>query len=362
MSTLTESPRSTFDDEVAAAFAERYVGILNDASIALLTSLGHRTGLFDLLSHHPHSGSRELAAIAGLHERYVREWLAGMVVGGIVDYEPHDGTYTLPAEHAAVLTSAAGPDNLAQLMQYVAMMGEIEEKIVACFHRGGGLTYDDYPNFHKVMAEESAKTNDASLLDVILPLVDGLPDRLAAGIDVADIGCGSGHALNLMARAYPNSRFTGYDFSAPAIAAAREEADRWGLDNVRFEVRDVTTLDVEAGFDAITAFDAIHDQARPGVVLSHIRRALRPGGVFLMVDIRAASRVEDNTDLPWASFIYAISLYHCMTVSLGQGGDGLGTAWGRELAVRMLDEAGFRDLRVKEIDTDPFNLYYVARR
>lgn len=362
MSTLTQSPRSAFDDEVAAAFADRYVGILNDASIALLTSVGHRTGLFDLLSAHPRHTSRELAAVAGLDERYVREWLAGMVVGGIVDYEPDDATYALPAEHASVLTSAAGPDNIAQVMQYIAMMGEIEEKIVDRFRQGGGLSYADYPRFHKVMAEESAKVNDASLIDGILPLVDGLPQRLAEGIDVADIGCGSGHAINLMAHAYPNSRFTGYDFSAEVIEAAREEARRWGLDNVRFEVQDVTNLDAVAAFDAITAFDAIHDQARPGLVLSHIRRALRPDGVFLMVDIRAATRVEDNTELPWASFIYAVSLYHCMTVSLGQGGDGLGTAWGRELAVRMLDEAGFRDVQVNEVETDPFNLYYVARR
>jgi len=357
----SSAPQAPVADPTAvAAFAERCVGFVNQGAIALLISVGHQAGLFELMVRHPGSTSHQLADAGHLHERYVREWLGGMVTAGIVRYDPDTRTHVLPPEHAAVLTEAAGPDNMAPLMQYIGVMGQVEPRIVERFHHGGGLSYADYPDFHRIMAQESAVVNDASLVDGILPLVDGLPDRLEAGIDVADIGCGSGHAINLMAAAYPASRFTGYDFSADAIATARREAAAWGLSNARFEVLDVTALDVAGGFDAVTAFDAIHDQAHPARVLRNIHRALRPGGVFLMVDIRAESQVEDNVRLPWASYLYAISMFHCMSVSLGLGGDGLGTVWGRQVAERMVSAAGFTSIEAKDIEADPFNTYYVA--
>ena len=156
------------------------------------------------------------------------------------------------------------------------------------------------------MAEDSAQVQNFALVDAILPLVDGLPERLRAGIDVADVGCGQGHALNLMARAFPGSRFTGYDFSEEAITAARAEAAAWGLANAWFELRDVTVLALEKAYDFVTAFDAIHDQAHPAQVLAGISRALRPGGAFLMVDIRASSNLEDNLGHPMAPFLYTV--------------------------------------------------------
>ncbi|HRO29020.1 MULTISPECIES: class I SAM-dependent methyltransferase [Micrococcaceae] len=360
--TASAPPVPEADPAAVAAFAERCVGFMNQGAIALLISVGHQAGLFELMVRHPGSTSQQLADTGHLDERYVREWLAGMVTAGIVRYHPDTRTHVLPPEHAAVLTESAGPDNMAHLMQYIGVMGRVEQPIVERFHHGGGLSYADYPDFHRIMAQESAAVNDASLIDGILPLVEGLPERLEAGIDVADIGCGSGHAINLMAAAYPGSRFTGYDFSADAIATARREAAEWGLDNARFEVLDVAALDVAEGFDAITAFDAIHDQAHPARVLGNIHRALRPGGVFLMVDIRAESQVEDNLSLPWASYLYAISMFHCMSVSLGLGGDGLGTVWGRQVAERMVSEAGFTTVEAKDIATDPFNTYYVASK
>mgnify|MGYP006192016341 CR=1 FL=1 len=146
-----------------------------------------------------------------------------------------------------------------------------------------------------------------------------------------------------------------------ASAVARAEASEWGLTNATFEVRDVAELDQQATYDVVTAFDAIHDQAFPDRVLAGIAAALRPGGIFLMVDIKANSGVENNLTLPWASYLYTISLMHCMTVSLAAGGAGLGTVWGRQTAVRMLEEAGLVDVDVKEIRTDPFNYFYVSR-
>jgi SAM-dependent methyltransferase len=146
------------------------------------------------------------------------------------------------------------------------------------------------------------------------------------------------------------------------VAVGRAEGDRLGLTNTSFVQHDVATLDIADAYDVITAFDAIHDQAHPAQVLANIYRALRPGGVFLMVDIKASSRVEDNIGVPFAPYIYTASTMHCMSVSLGLDGDGLGTAWGRQLATSMLADAGFGDVQVREIESDPINFYYVARK
>jgi ubiquinone/menaquinone biosynthesis C-methylase UbiE len=212
------------------------------------------------------------------------------------------------------------------------------------------------------MAEQSGEVFDAALVNTVLPLVDGLPDRLRAGADVADIGCGSGHAINVMASAFPASRFTGIDFSDEGLATGRAEASRLGLKNATFIARDVAAHDTSDAFDVVTAFDAIHDQAQPTRVLENIYRALRPGGVLLMVDIKASSNVEDNRGAPLATYKYTVSTMHCMSVSLGLDGAGLGTVWGRQLAESMLADAGFGDVTVSEIETDPFNYYYVARK
>jgi len=185
---------------------------------------------------------------------------------------------------------------------------------------------------------------------------------LERGADVLDVGCGSGRAVNRMAWTYPASRFVGYDVSAEAIAAARAEAGERGLCNVRFEVRDVADLTSRDAFDLVTAFDAIHDQARPEAVLASIARALRPDGVFLMQDIGGSSRVEQDARHPLGAFLYTVSCLHCMTVSLAAGGAGLGAMWGSETARRMLDEAGFGKVEVKTLPHDLLNFYYVARR
>jgi SAM-dependent methyltransferase len=309
----------------------------------------------------PPSSSAQIAAAAGLDERYVREWLGGATAARVVDYEPGAATYVLPPERAAVLTRAAGPDNLARVAQFIPLLGEVEQQILDCFRNGGGLSYSAYPRFHAIMAEQSGEVFDAALVDVVLPLAEGLPERLTAGADVADIGCGSGHAINVMAQAFPASRFTGIDFSDEGLSTARDEVSRLGLANAQFLAADVGNLDMTDAYDVITAFDAIHDQAQPARVLANIRRALRPGGVLLMVDIKASSRVEDNIGAPMAPYLYTVSTMHCMSVSLGLDGAGLGTCWGRQLATTMLADAGFTDVDVREIESDPLNYYYICR-
>lgn len=343
------------------AFGSRLIGILNDAGLALMLSVGHRTGLFDVMATLPPASAATIAAAAGLNERYVREWLGAMTVGDIVAHDPAAGTYHLSAEHAAMLTRAASPNNLAAFMQYPAVLGQVEDRIVRCFRAGGGVPYSEFARFHEVMAEDSGQTIVAALFEHVLPLVPGLVEKLERGIDVLDLGCGRGIALAALARRFPRSRFVGVDFSAEAIAWAREQVEQDGLGNLRYEVRDAATLEYSAAFDFIATFDAIHDQARPDLVLANIARALRPGGVYLMQDIHASSSHDGDRAHPAGAFLYTISTMHCMTVSLAAGGLGLGTMWGRETARRMLTAAGFRHIRIERLAHDFQNDYYIVQ-
>jgi SAM-dependent methyltransferase len=350
------------NQQKAEAFAGRMIGALNEGAIAVMTSIGHRTGLFDAMSGLPYSTSGEIASAARLNERYVREWLGAMAVGGIVEHDPEAGTYHLPPEHAAFLTRAASSENLAVTTQFISLMGAVEDKIVEVFRHGGGVPYSAFPRFHEVIAEDSGQTVVAALFDHILPLVPGLTERLEAGIEVLDIGSGSGRALNLMARAFPNSHFTGYDISEEGVLRAITEAKRHGTTNVRFEVKDAATLDETARYDLITTFDAVHDQAKPAAVLEGIARALKDDGVYLMQDIAGSSHVHNNLDHPLGPFLYTISTMHCTTVSLAQGGEGLGTMWGQEKATQMLAEAGFGSVEARRLDHDIANTYYIVRK
>lgn len=327
-----------------------------------MISIGNQTGLFDTMAVLGPATSEAIARDARLHERYVREWLGVLVTGGVVKYEPTSHTYHLPPEHAACLTRAAGIDNLASIAQFIAMMADAEQQVIECFREGGGVPYSEYTRFHRLMREESAQTFDATLIDVALPLVPGLVDELSAGIEVVDIGCGAGHAINLMAKAFPVSRFVGYDISEEAVNAGKEEAHEWGLTNVTFEMRDAASLGVRETFDLATTFDAVHDQAHPAAVLRGIYEALKPGGVYFCIDVAASSNLEENLEHPLGPFIYAVSTMHCMTVSLAYDGDGLGTAWGEQKAVEMITTAGFTDLKVKKVDGDILNNYYIAHK
>jgi SAM-dependent methyltransferase len=356
------STTSELDPAKAEAFAGKVIGTLNGAMVGLMMSVGHRTGLFDTMAGLPPSTSDQVAAAAGLDERYVREWLNAMTVDGIVDYAAADKTYLLPAEHAMSLTRAAGPGNLANMFQFESLMGGVEDDIVECFRHGGGVPYSRFPKFQDLMGEMSSQVHDAALFDSTLPLVDGITGRLEAGIDVVDIGCGEGHAVNLMAKRFPNSRFTGWDFSEDAIASASKEAADLGVQNATFEVKDAATIDGSRQFDFITVFDAIHDQAQPARVLQGISDALRPDGVFLCVDIAGSSHLEDNLEHPMAPMLYSISTFHCMTVSLALDGAGLGTMWGEQKANEMLADAGFTNVETKKIPEDILNVYYVARK
>lgn len=351
---------TSFDSGKAQAFAGRMMGLLNEAFLGVLVSIGHQTRLFDVVAGMGAATSAQIADAAGLNERYVREWLGGMVVGRILSYDSQAKTYRLPAEHAAFVTRAAGADNLAFFTQYIRLIGNVEQGVIESFRHGGGVGYDKYPDFQRLQGEESARLFDTALIGAMLPLAEGLVDRLRAGIDAVDIGTGQGHAVNLMAREFPASSFLGLDFSQEGVEAARAQASEWGLCNARFECADLAT-ELPGEFDLVTAFDVVHDLAKPRVVLGNIARALRPGGTFLMMDIAGSSRLEENLDHPIGPLLYGASCLHCMTVSLAQGGEGLGTMWGEQTAREYLDQAGFASIEIKHLEGDPMHAFYVAR-
>jgi len=361
----TNQSETAMDATKAEAFAERVLTALNNGSLCLMLSIGHRTGLFDTMQGLPPSSAADISAKASLNERYVREWLGAMVTSGVVEVDSTSTLYRLPDEHAASLTRAAHADNMTVFAQYISVLGAVEDDIIACFEKGGGVPYERFDRFHAVMAEDSGQSVLSSLESHVLPLVPGLADRLKAGIVVLDVGCGSGRIINQLAKHFPQSRFEGYDISDEAISRARQEASNRGLQNVEFTLRDVTDLDDSAGvesYDFITTFDAVHDQAQPLNVLKGIHRALKPDGVYLMQDIRASSHVSNNIDHPIGTFLYTISTMHCMTVSLAQGGEGLGAMWGEEKAYEYLKKAGFSHIETRHLKHDIQNNWYVIRK
>ncbi len=360
---ILETPAASAGPELTAAFEERFIKALNEGSMLMLVSLGHRSGLLNCMADGVGRTSAALAERAGLDERYVREWLGGMSVAGVVRHDPVALTYTLPPEHASLL-SEHGDANLAVFAQYLPLLGQVEDDVLQCFRVGGGVPYSRFKRFHEVMAEDSGQTVLPALFDAILPLAPGLTGRLQTGIDAVDLGCGRGRALLQLAERYPASRFVGYDLSAPAIDWARQAATALGLTNLRFEVRDLGDYDRTAepgNFDLALTFDAIHDQANPLALLTGIRRSLRPGGVYLAQDIHASSHHHGDRDPPLGTLLYTVSTMHCMTVSLAQGGEGLGAMWGRERARDYFKRAGFEHIDVHQLPHDVQNDYWVLR-
>jgi SAM-dependent methyltransferase len=285
-----------------------------------------------------------------------------MATGGIVTYDPATGAYTLPPEHAICLTGDR-VENLAAMAWLCVVLGRHVPAVADAFRAGSGVPYADYlPELHDVMEAVWGPGYDHLLVDHVLPLAPGLPERLRAGARVADVCCGTGRAVMTLAAAFPDSRFVGFDLDATAIARARDRAADLRLANAAFEVCDAAALPAGQPFDAVLVFNAIHDQAAPARVLRRMHDALIPGGTVLMNEPALSARLEDNLDDPMAPFVYAVSTLHCLTVSLAAGGAGLGTAWGWQVACDMLAEAGFADVARHDTPGEPGNAVFVARR
>lgn len=354
-----------FDSKRAENFAGSLLDMLNKTALSFMISIGHRSGLFDVMREMDFATLEEIAGRAKLNSRYVKEWLGALVTGGIIGYDPATKKYKLPAEHAAFLTRKAGADNIGVFMQYSAVMGEVEDDILKCFREGGGVPYSKFHRFHEVMAEDSGQSVLSTLESHIIPLVPGLDEKFKKGIKMLDVGCGSGRIINKLAALYPQSHFTGMDLSQEAVTRAKEEASTASLRNVEFVVRDLSDFNETAPveqFDLITTFDAIHDQGKPLNVLKGIQKALKRDGVYLMQDISGTSHLEEDIKHPIGPFLYTISCMHCMTVSLAQDGEGLGAMWGEELTRDYLKRAGFNSIQTNKLAHDIQNNWYVVKK
>ncbi len=354
-------------------FSEKMTKILNYGALNLAMGLGYRTRLFDVMDTFktPRSAA-DIAEAAGLDNRYVREWLGIMVTGEIIELSRDaDGTdlFSLPPEHADLLTRRAGNANLGVYTQEIPLLTQCAMKaVLAGFSTGQGVSYDHYPEFQQFMTQLADAKHRQVLVDTFLPSVDKgrIVEQMRDGIHVCDLGCAEGVALILMAEAFPQSTFVGIDFSQEVIQTATDRAIDQGLNNIAFHCLDAADPETwqrfAATFDYITAFDAVHDQNRPQKALEGVYAMLKPGGAFSMVDIAADSSLAENTSHPMGPFLYTVSLMHCMPVGLADNGRGLGMMWGRQLAVDMLQAAGFADIRVAPIPEDSFNLHFFCRK
>jgi len=290
----------------------------------------------------------------------------------VVALHPEDNgedRFSLPREHADLITRRAGSANLGVYTQEIPLLTRCAmDEVLAGFRTGQGVGYGSYPRFQQFMGQLADAKHRDVLVGTFLPSVDNgaVVRAMEAGIRVCDLGCAEGVALTLMAAAFPQSTFVGLDISEEALEAARAAADAQGLNNISFVNQDAAAIGeaygLAGGFDYVTAFDAIHDQTRPLAALRGVHALLKPGGAFSMVDIAAGSRLADNRDHPMGPFLYTVSLMHCMPVGLVDGGTGLGMMWGREKAVAMLQEAGFEQVTVAVIPEDAFNLHFFCRK
>jgi SAM-dependent methyltransferase len=346
-----------FDPAKAEAFAGQMIGILQGGLLSHLIDIGHRTGLFLAAAGGPGT-SAEIAERAGLQERYVREWLSAMATARIVTYDPATASFVLPPEHAALLV---GEGSMAPIAGTNTVLAKFVPELARVFRDGGGIPYADYcPEFSEAMDAMGRGVFDRFLIDHYLPAAPGLSDRLAAGARVADVACGSGHALVVLARSFPASTFVGYDLDEGALERGRLEAAADGLTNVTFEVGDVAELAVDEPFDVVFVFDALHDQVDPARVLERVRQAIADDGIFFLREPRVADSLEANLDNPMAPVVYSVSTMHCLTVSLAHGGAGIGTAFGEQHARRLLTEAGFDDPTIHPAPGEPFDAVYVT--
>ena len=349
----------TVDQERVKAAAAGLLGIYTGSILTQLIELGTTTGLLEATV--AGGTSKEISRRAGLQERYVREWLGGMTTGGLVSYDAESGSYTLPAEHALLLTKGS-PRSLAPLSGLLDGLVRHLPAITECFQRGGGVPESAYwPEFSTGLDGTWRTIYDHQLVDGFLSIDPLIVERLESGCRVADVGCGTGHAVNVMAQRFPKSEFVGFDSSAAAIARAVAESRASGCRNAHFEALDIAQLPSDPGFDLVTAFDVIHDLADPFGTLRRIAQALRAGGAFLMVEFKFSSHLEKNLGNPFAALYYGVSLLHCMPVSLEEGGAGLGVLWGTERTREALAEAGLGEVTLHD-SPRPQNCVYICRK
>jgi SAM-dependent methyltransferase len=363
--TVTAQTEKTTDlivaQEQAQVFLGQVFGDLTGLTNTALASIGDRLGLFKDLAAQGPATSQELAARAGMNERYVREWLGAMASAGYLTYDAGEGRFSLPPAHAPTLVDEGGPLFLGGVQQ--EMLGTLATlgQVIAAFQHGGGVAPADFASdtWEGIERFTNGWFNNL-LVQHWLPLMPDVLAKLEHGALVADVGCGHGRALIRLAQVFPQSRCIGFDLLPEQIERAQANATAAGVgDRVRFMQGDAAA-GLPSSYDVITTFDVVHDAANPVGLLDAIRRALKPDGIYVCVDINCADKLEENLG-PKGAFFYGCSVLLCMTMSLAEHGEGLGTLGLHEGKLRELcAQVGFGTVRTVPIE-NPFNNLYEIR-
>ena len=356
------SVAASIDSAKQDAFVGQVLANTSAAMVTTLAALGDRLGLFKTLAAVGPATSVDIAAHAGIVERYAREWLGGMTSAGYVTYDAATRRFALPPEHAAALADEGGPMFFGGVYEMLLSASSVVDRVAEAFRSGGGVpqsAYDD--RFWDGMERFSGGWYDNSLVQQWLPAMPEVERKLRQGADVADVGCGRGRALIRLAQAFPESRYVGFDAFAPSVERATAHAREAGVtDRVHYDVRDAAS-DLPGHYDVIATFDVIHDAVDPVGVLRSIFRALKPDGIYVCLDVNCSDKLEENTG-PLGSMFHGISILYCMTTSLAAGGAALGTLGLHEHKLRELAAVvGFRDIRRVPVE-NPFNNLYELRR
>ncbi len=346
------------DNAKFQAFIGKMLGDLGGAMSVPTVRIGLRLGLFDELAK-ASATAAELAARTGLHERYVREWLFAQGANGYVDFLPETQTFSLSPEQAMVFCNRDSPVYLAGAFEMVAAMIESEPKIEECFRHGTGVRWGDHAGCLFCATGAFFRPGYVNnITQAWIPALSGVEAKLRKGARVADVGCGVGFSTLLMAKAYPESEFIGYDFHAPSIDEARRHAETHGLgDRVRFEVSAAKEIS-DSGFDLVTMYDCLHDMGDPRGCAAHMRQILTPGGTWMIVEPIAGDRPEQNMH-PVGRLFYNASAMVCIPTSLDQEvGEGLGAQAGEARLTEIIRDGGFTS--VHRATEGPFNMVLEA--
>ncbi len=350
--TINEQKLEVFVNHAVADLAAGYNGVM--------VSLGNKLGLYRALAGAGPLSSHEVANRSGTTERYVREWLNSQVAGGYIAYHVTSKTYELTPEQAAVLADEDSSVFIPNAWEVPASMWFDEQKSIRAFRTGEGVPWGDHhERLFCGVAAFFRNSYKASLVQEWLPALDGVVPQLKQGIAVADVGCGHGHSTIMMAEAFPNSRFRGFDVHAESIDAARAYAVEAGVaDRVEFQIADARSYD-GPDYDLICFFDCLHDLGDPVGAAAHAGDHLTDDGVLMLIEPYARDRVEDNLT-PVGRLYYAGSTTLCCAHSLSEDvGLALGAQAGEAQLAEVLNRGGFS--RVRLAHETPFNLILEAR-
>jgi SAM-dependent methyltransferase len=341
------------------AFVGRFVGDLGAAVHAGMVVIGERLGLYKALAGGPVTSS-ELAAKTGTDERYLREWLSSQAAGGYVTYDPATSKFSLSEEQAFTMADPDSPAYLPGAFQLAVGAINAVPRIADSFRTGAGMGWHEHDDgvFHG--CEKFFRPGyAANLMSSWIPALHGVKEKLEAGARVADVGCGLGASTILMAKAFPKSRFAGFDYHDKSIAAARESARREGLaDRVTFDVAPAKSYPGK-DYDFVAVFDCLHDMGDPVGAARHVRQSLHPDGTWMIVEPFANDELKDNLN-PVGRVYYSFSTLLCTPCSRSQEvGLCLGAQSGEARIREVVTSAGFS--RFRRATETPFNLVYEAR-